>query len=506
MFSPDHLNFPYPLFATSLHMLVQFTLASTILFFFPSLRPRATPPQPDSPTTSSGESSSSKPIMTKLFYITRLIPCGSATSLDIGLGNMSLKFITLTFLTMCKSSALIFVLLFAFLFRLETISFKLIIVIAAMTLGVVMMVAAEADFNAIGFGLVIASAFFSGFRWGLTQILLLRHPATANPFSTLFFLTPIMFVTLILISLGVEGPANIFEGFKSLAHDGALKGVMILVFPGSLAFCMIASEFALLQRSSVVTLSICGIFKEVVTIGAGGIVYHDQLTPINISGLLVTIASIASYNYMKITKMRREARMDVADTNNQSDTESDDDVTTATSPAVPDSAGRRSRPPSRLITSFGTSSGNVEGSKYQSLAQDSYFSNPNTAATGPYGLDDGGLVEESIPVTPTDERGRASVRARLNGGATSGLAVNASPYRQRSSHGNGRRSPIPRAATTPIGRIAMAQQQQQPPSAAGVASELRSAEYTGPSSSSRTERSPQLPASMPSRNNRKGGQ
>ena len=35
--------------------------------------------------------------MTRMFYVTRIGPCGAATGLDIGLGNMSLKFITLTF-------------------------------------------------------------------------------------------------------------------------------------------------------------------------------------------------------------------------------------------------------------------------------------------------------------------------------------------------------------------------------------------------------------------------
>lgn len=70
---------------------------------------------------------------------------------------------------------------------------------------------------------------------------------------------------------------------------------------------MTASEFALLQRTSVVTLSIAGIFKEVVTISAAGIVFHDPLTPINISGLVVTIGAIAAYNWIKIRKMREDA-------------------------------------------------------------------------------------------------------------------------------------------------------------------------------------------------------
>ncbi|OAX82041.1 hypothetical protein ACJ72_03616 [Emergomyces africanus] len=275
MFSSDHLDFQFPLFTTGLHMAVQFTLSSLVLYFVPSLRPH-------DPTSSHSAITDqpAKPLVSKQFYFTRLVPCGAATSLDVGLGNMSLRFITLTFLTMCKSSSLAFVLLFAFLFRLETPSLKLILIIGTMTIGVVMMVAGEAAFNALGFALIIASAFFSGFRWGLTQILLLRHPATANPFSMLFFITPIMFASLMILALAVEGPQNIIQGISILTADGILRGITILIFPGCLAFCMIASEFALLKRSSVVTLSICGIFKEVITISAAGIVFHAPLTPI----------------------------------------------------------------------------------------------------------------------------------------------------------------------------------------------------------------------------------
>jgi solute carrier family 35, member C2 len=318
MFDSKHLDFPFPLFTTSLHMLVQFCLSTLVLFFVPSLRPsqlsQAYERLPTNPLTSDDiDTGKPKPVITPGFWLTRLLPCGAATSLDIGLGNTSLRYITLTFLTMCKSSSLAFVLLFAFLFRLESPSYKLILIIATMTVGVIMMVAGEADFKPLGFALVIASSFFSGFRWGLTQILLLRHPATSNPFATLFFLSPIMFVSLITIACFAEGPTALFAGLSDLAaKKGGILSVLLLIFPGCLAFCMITSEYSLLQRTNVVTLSICGIFKEVVTITAAEITYHDPLTPINISGLLVTIGSIASYNYLKIVKMREDARRQVA--------------------------------------------------------------------------------------------------------------------------------------------------------------------------------------------------
>lgn len=325
MFSKENLDFHFPLFTTSLHMVVQFVCASAVLFFFPKLRPGAGSADPHAQgylqvdgneeeqnrneRRNSPPPGSKGPLMTRWFYFTRIGPCGTATALDIGLGNFSLRFISLTFFTMCKSSVLAFVLLFAFIFRLENPSWRLGAIITLMSAGVVMMVAGETAFNALGFILVMTASFCSGFRWSLTQILLLRNPATSNPFSSIFFLTPVMFLALFLLALPIEGTANLIEGIHILAEaKGIVLGALIMLFPGALAFLMVAAEFALLKRTSVVTLSVCGIFKEVLTISAAGAVFGDELSPINVSGLIVTIASIAAYNYLKYRKMRSDAQ------------------------------------------------------------------------------------------------------------------------------------------------------------------------------------------------------
>ncbi len=100
-------NFPFPLFTTSIHMLVQFFLSCLVLYFVPSLRPgagrwkrrghgesSAVDDDVDKRNRPDGKSSTG---MTGWFYFTRIGPCGAATGLDIGLGNASLKLITLTF-------------------------------------------------------------------------------------------------------------------------------------------------------------------------------------------------------------------------------------------------------------------------------------------------------------------------------------------------------------------------------------------------------------------------
>jgi solute carrier family 35, member C2 len=97
MFDQNRLNFAFPLFTTSMHMMVQFGLASLVLYFVPSLRPQSTHAHLSDRGRSRHEMEPERPLMTKLFYLTRIAPCGAATGLDIGLGNTSLQFITLTF-------------------------------------------------------------------------------------------------------------------------------------------------------------------------------------------------------------------------------------------------------------------------------------------------------------------------------------------------------------------------------------------------------------------------
>lgn len=111
MFSEKHLDFKFPLFTTSMHMIVQFALASLVLYFLPHFRPgydsvlderHAHGTEADRATHDMMEGT--KPLMTRGFYFTRLGPCGMATGLDIGLGNTSLKYISLSFYSKTRTS------------------------------------------------------------------------------------------------------------------------------------------------------------------------------------------------------------------------------------------------------------------------------------------------------------------------------------------------------------------------------------------------------------------
>lgn len=68
---------------------------------------------------------------------------------------------------------------------------------------------------------------------------------------------------------------------------------------------------SIIQRAGVVPMSIAGIFKEVSTISISAWVFGDQLTPLNIVGVAITVSGITLYTYHKYQKsVGTEVRLD----------------------------------------------------------------------------------------------------------------------------------------------------------------------------------------------------
>ncbi|GMK59391.1 hypothetical protein CspeluHIS016_0704060 [Cutaneotrichosporon spelunceum] len=307
MFSAEYYGFTYPLFVTACHMVVQWFCAAMIRWNVPRFRPAEQP--------------------TRRQYITRILPTAASTGGDIGLSNLSLKTITLSLYTMCKSSALIFVLMFAFLFKLEKYSFKLVSVIALISVGVFFMVFNVTAVSIPGLIMVFSASAMGGLRWALTELIMnKRAMGLSNPFATIFWLAPLMGLILFTVSAIIEDWIGMFTGPYFANPLVALKSTAIIAFPGAVAFAMVSSEYFVIHRTGVVPLSVAGIFKEVSTIAFSAWIFGDKLTALNLIGCAITIAGIALYSFHKYQKsMKTEVPLDeegnVVPTENASDDE-----------------------------------------------------------------------------------------------------------------------------------------------------------------------------------------
>jgi solute carrier family 35 protein C2 len=243
---------------------------------------------------------------TDIFY--KVAPSGAAAALDIGCSNLALATgLHINIYTICKSTVLIFTLLFAIIFRIQRATWKIVVVIVLVVGGLIVFQAkGSGDGGPVpggGFLLVMVASVMGGLRWVLTQVLMeqggLRFSGTVD---TLYYVAPCMALTLLPFAVGIEGKGLLQDELLFKADTSSIAfATLFYVFGGAfIAFMLTFSEFLLVSFAGSVTLSIAGIAKELVTVGiAAMFVEGNKLSGINIVGLLVSVCGIAYYNYIK---------------------------------------------------------------------------------------------------------------------------------------------------------------------------------------------------------------
>jgi solute carrier family 35 protein C2 len=181
-------SFHFPLFMTMLHL--------AVIFLFSAL----------SRALVQCSSHRARVVLSWTDYLRRVAPTALATALDVGLSNWSFLYITVSLYTMTKSSAVLFILIFSLIFKLEELRAALVLVVLLIAGGLFMFTYKSTQFNVEGFALVLGASFIGGIRWTLTQMLLQKAElGLQNPIDTMFHLQPLMFLGLFPLFAVFEG-------------------------------------------------------------------------------------------------------------------------------------------------------------------------------------------------------------------------------------------------------------------------------------------------------------
>uniref|UniRef100_A0A0D9WM12 Sugar phosphate transporter domain-containing protein n=1 Tax=Leersia perrieri TaxID=77586 RepID=A0A0D9WM12_9ORYZ len=281
-------KFPAPLLMNTVHFALQAGLSKIIMLF-----------------QSKGVENAAVEMGWKDYFM-RVVPTALGTALDINLSNASLVFISVTFATMCKSASPIFLLLFAFAFRLESPSIKLLGIILVISTGVLLTVAKETEFDFWGFIFVTLAAVMSGFRWSMTQILLQKDSyGLKNPITLMSHVTPVMAIATMVLSLLMD-PWSDFQKnayFDSPWH--VMRSCLLMLIGGTLAFFMVLTEYVLVSATSAITVTIAGVVKEAVTILVAVFYFHDEFTWLKGVGLATIMVGVSLFNWYKYEKFKK---------------------------------------------------------------------------------------------------------------------------------------------------------------------------------------------------------
>jgi solute carrier family 35, member C2 len=281
VFGAGHQAFPCPLLLTSVHFLSQWIFSYVVSTLYP---------------VAVGTDRLKSHNMTWKEWFSISVPCGLVTSGDVGLSNLSLVTISMTFYTMVKSSAPIFVLMWAYLFGIERITMNLIFVVIIICIGEVLTVTGEVDFHLGGFLLCLSASVLSGARWTLVQLKIRSmDPPLKTTIATMRLLAPSMFWSMLLVSFAVEQP---WERLKDRSINQTLYDLFgIGLLGATFAIFMILCEFWLIMRTNAFVLMIGGVLKEMITIFVGVSVFGDELNRVNISGCFVVFVGVIYYKF-----------------------------------------------------------------------------------------------------------------------------------------------------------------------------------------------------------------
>uniref|UniRef100_A0A8C5ENI2 Sugar phosphate transporter domain-containing protein n=1 Tax=Gouania willdenowi TaxID=441366 RepID=A0A8C5ENI2_GOUWI len=250
-------GFHYPLFMTLVHM--------TMIFSLSTLTRHAMLCWTGKPRI----------ILSWTDYLRKVAPTAFATALDIGLSNWSFLFITISLYTMTKSTAVIFILFFTLLFKLEEPNPFLVLVVLLIACGLFMFTFQSTQFNLEGFLMVLLASFIGGIRWTLTQVLMQKAD----------------------LGVSLSTSEKLFGESRLLPF---LHSLLMLSVGGMLAFGLCFSEFLLVSRTSSLTLAIAGIFKEICTLCLAAWLMGDTMSVLNWLGFVVCLCGISLHVGLKM--------------------------------------------------------------------------------------------------------------------------------------------------------------------------------------------------------------
>lgn len=247
---------------------------------------------------------------------------GAATAVEIGLSNIALNLLTVSFSTVLKGMAPFFVLGWGLALKMHSLHFGTVLSLLAMVVGLSLVVAGQGEdaspvpsrFFQAGLLAQMLSAVFSGFRWMLTQIFIKGEPILNERIKALLMLRPLSrglsaVETVKLVSpftcfwvlpfaLFLEG-TSVFAWVHGASFEEGVKLLVVLITIGVSVYVLLWSEYELVRLTSSLTVSAGFVLKEVLTVFAGGVIFRDRLSFLTYAGFIIVQGGVLVYGVQR---------------------------------------------------------------------------------------------------------------------------------------------------------------------------------------------------------------
>ncbi|CAA3024010.1 probable sugar phosphate phosphate translocator At5g04160 [Olea europaea subsp. europaea] len=217
--------------------------------------------------------------------------CGSVVG-----GNISLKFLPVSFNQAIGATTPFFTALFAYFMTLKREAWVTYACLVPVVAGVVIASGGEPSFHLYGFIMCISATAARAFKSVLQGVLLSSEGEKLNSMNLLLYMSPIAVVVLLPAALTME--PNVWDVTISLALEHKFMWVLLLL-NSSMAYGANLCNFLVTKHTSALTLQVLGNAKGAVAVVISILLFRNPVTFIGIAGYSMTVMGVVAYGESK---------------------------------------------------------------------------------------------------------------------------------------------------------------------------------------------------------------
>ncbi|KAK1287130.1 GDP-mannose transporter GONST5 [Acorus calamus] len=224
----------------------------------------------------------------------RIFPMSFVFCINIVLGNVSLRYIPVSFMQTIKSFTPATTVILQWLVWRKHFDWRIWASLVPIVGGILLTSITELSFNVFGFCAALFGCLATSTKTILAESLL--HGYKFDSINTVYYMAPFATMILAVPALLLEGPGVIYW-FQT--HQSIGLPLIIILSSGVLAFCLNFSIFYVIHSTTAVTFNVAGNLKVAVAVMVSWLIFRNPIPALNAFGCGVTLSGCTFYGYVR---------------------------------------------------------------------------------------------------------------------------------------------------------------------------------------------------------------
>ncbi|MQM16808.1 hypothetical protein Taro_049769 [Colocasia esculenta] len=224
----------------------------------------------------------------------RIFPMSFVFCINIVLGNVSLRYIPVSFMQTIKSFTPATTVILQWLVWGRHFDWRIWASLVPIVGGILLTSITELSFNVLGFCAALFGCLATSTKTILAESLL--HGYKFDSINTVYYMAPFATMILAVPALLLEG-AGVVAWFYT--HQSVGSALVIIFTSGVLAFCLNFSIFYVIHSTTAVTFNVAGNLKVAVAVMVSWLIFRNPIPAMNAFGCAITLSGCTFYGYVR---------------------------------------------------------------------------------------------------------------------------------------------------------------------------------------------------------------